>query len=287
MSPWEFRWVLLAIGVAVLVGIWWYNRHQENQRHRHIRFRETDYGPDPLLDPREDRGPEIPDELPELRIPDEPQAPDWREPETSPLRRGEAGPESAAPQQRSAGAPPAQPGVQEAGPDGASSGQEPPTARPPAAEERAGPTPKEGMLVVFHLVMKKPYQITGESLLRAAEEFGLVHGPMDIFHYYDTRAGREPVFSMANLVKPGTFDLEAMGEFSTPGLTLFMQLPVGMDALEAFERLLATAKGLASRFGARLLDDTRSTLTQQTIEHLREQIRMSELRRGARVAHVH
>lgn len=274
MSPWEFRWVLLAIGIAVLVGIWWFSRYQEDRRHRHIRFDEPDYGSDPLLDPPDEAGPELPGELPELRLPEE----EAESPRASPAdasaahRAGGSG----AGRVPGEGHPPPEKGVQD----------DMPAARG-AGPEHTAPAEKEGMLIVFHLVMKKPYQITGEALLRAAEEFGLVHGAMGIFHYYDTRAGREPVFSMANLVKPGTFDLEAMDEFSTPGLTLFMQLPVGMDALEAFERLLATAQGLAGRFGARLLDDTRSTLTQQTIEHLRERIRMAELKRGARVAHVH
>ncbi len=276
MSPWEFRWVLLAIGVAVLVGIWWFSRHQENQRHRRIRFHEPDEAFDPLLDERDDRGPEIPEKLPELGAAADSAGPERVEPDL------------AVPEPEPAAAPGPAAGVRAAAPartEPASSAARAPVASQPA--EREPPREKEGMLIVFHLVMQKPYRITGESLLRAAEEFGLAHGPMNIFHYYDTRAGREPVFSMANLVKPGTFDLDAMAEFSTPGLTLFMQLPVGMDALEAFETLLSTAQGLANRFGARLLDDTRSTLTQQTIEHLREQLRMSELRRGARLAHVH
>ncbi len=291
MSPWEFRWVLLAIGVAVLVGIWWFSRHQENERHRRVRFDDADYEFDPLLDDGDRRGPEIPDDLPPLDPGTDPGEPVWTDPEG-------AGPQGAEPEaapersgQGKTAGPVEAPGA--GGPQVAgavASGREP--ARPGAGarasmEQAAAPAEKDGMLIVFHLVMKKPYQITGESLLRAAEEFGLVHGPMGIFHYYDTRAGREPVFSMANLVKPGTFDLDAMDEFSTPGLTLFMQLPVGMDALEAFETLLSTVQGLANRFGARILDDTRSTLTQQTVEHLREQLRMSELRRGARVAPVH
>ena len=44
-------------------------------------------------------------------------------------------------------------------------------------------------------------------------------GTMDIFHRHARKTALGPVlFSLANLVKPGTFELSSMSDFETPGL---------------------------------------------------------------------
>ena len=132
-------------------------------------------------------------------------------------------------------------------------------------------------------IMARNEAIGGDALMRAARDLQLEFGEMQIFHHYAEHAGQhEPLFSMASLVEPGTFPLDAMAEFSTPGVTLFAQLPGPLEGVETFDRMLASARRLAALLDAELLDHTRSVLSRQTIEHMREEI--SEHSRLAKIA---
>lgn len=117
---------------------------------------------------------------------------------------------------------------------------------------------------------------TGEQIQAAMEQVEMRAGEHDIFHRYDNRAtkGKRPkvLFSLASLVEPGHFPLKKMADFSTPGLTLFAQLPGPRDGLLIYSDMLYVAERLVRLLDARLKDENRSTLTKQTIEHTRERI---------------
>jgi cell division protein ZipA len=115
----------------------------------------------------------------------------------------------------------------------------------------------------------------GSDLLELILDNGLRFGAMDIFHHHADEDGEGPIlFSMASMVKPGTFDLHTFEEFSTVGLSFFLTLPTETGKnMDAFETMLATAKDIAKRLGGELNDENRSVLTGQTIEHYRERIR--------------
>ncbi len=113
-------------------------------------------------------------------------------------------------------------------------------------------------------------RITGDQIMQAARDVGLLEGEMQIFHFSD---GHDRIlFSMANLVNPGTFPLKEMNSFVTPGVTLFSSLPGPTDSLAVFEQMLSVAQRLAALFDAELQDDSHSDLTKQTIDHIREEI---------------
>ena len=113
----------------------------------------------------------------------------------------------------------------------------------------------------------------GDDILCVVAEVDLDFGEMDVYHRYDPLAGDDrPIFSMANLVEPGTFPIEHMEEFATPGLTLFAMLPGPKDGLSTFSELLFTAERLATLLDGELQDRTHSVLSKQTIEHMREEI---------------
>jgi cell division protein ZipA len=96
----------------------------------------------------------------------------------------------------------------------------------------------------------------------------LQYGDMDIFNRMQ-EGSDTPVFSLANAVEPGTFNLAAMEETSTPALIMIMTLPHRMDALEVFDDMLDTARKLSEELNGRLCDDHRSVLTRQAIDDLR------------------
>jgi len=86
-------------------------------------------------------------------------------------------------------------------------------------------------------------------------------------------------FSLANALKPGIFDLDDMTSFQTRGITLFMILPGPKEPLKSYKLMLDTAQHLASELNGQLVDNSRSVLTQQTIQHFSEQIQDFERRK--------
>ena len=133
------------------------------------------------------------------------------------------------------------------------------------------------LILTLHVTRERP--IAGAELFPALVEAGLAFGRMDIYHHLLDDGGE--VFSVANMVEPGTFPLSP-DDFETPGVTLFAVLPGPLAAAPTLERLLSCARGLAASLSATVLDDTRSVLTKQTEAHLRERAAAFEtsLRRG-------
>ncbi|CAK0779196.1 Cell division protein ZipA [Gammaproteobacteria bacterium] len=111
---------------------------------------------------------------------------------------------------------------------------------------------------------------TGRNIVQIVDELGLEAGDMNIFHRYEDIEGqRSIIFSLASMVEPGYFPLNHMGVYSTPGLTLFTQLPGAKDGLAIFSDMLFTAQRLGEVLDGELQDETHSRLTRQVIEHIR------------------
>jgi cell division protein ZipA len=129
-------------------------------------------------------------------------------------------------------------------------------------------------------VMAKDKLLKGAELLDTVLQCGMRYGSMDIFHRYASAKGEGAhLFSMANMVKPGTFDLDAMEQFETPGVSFFMTLPIDADSMQSFDLMIDTARTVAGTLGGELKDDQRSVMTKQTLEHCRERIRDYERQR--------
>lgn len=137
----------------------------------------------------------------------------------------------------------------------------------------------EPLVMVLNVMARSGEYFNGADVLAALKASGLQHGEMMIFHYYSGAGDDRPVFSLANTVEPGTFDLNTIEHLQTPGLSLFMQLPGPMDSREAFELMLKTGRSLAEQLGGDLCDERRNVLTLQTIGHLKEQIESFLFRR--------
>lgn len=139
----------------------------------------------------------------------------------------------------------------------------------------------EEKLVTLHITARNQ-KFTGPELRQAFERHGYYFGKMSIYHCSHEK---QKVFSVVNMVKPGIFDLDNIEEFTTPGVTLFMRLPVALDADVAFEFLLREATELAEELDGQLRDADRNTLTKQTIQHLHEDIQQYSFRQKA-LAHA-
>ena len=129
-------------------------------------------------------------------------------------------------------------------------------------------------IVTLFVSARDGSMITGSDLVVAAEKAGLEFGDRGIFHRMVTgRHEAGPVFSMANMLKPGNFDMTRIEALNTPGLTLFMALPGPLPALDAWEAMLPTAQRLAELLDANLQDEKHGALGRQGIAHIRDQLR--------------
>ena len=102
---------------------------------------------------------------------------------------------------------------------------------------------------------------------------------MDFFHRHEQSAGKGPIrFSVCDMMNPGVFDIDNMGELYTRGLMFFETLPGPEDMLKAFDYMYETAKAVAKNLNGDVLDETRSAITRQSLDHMRQQIRELERR---------
>ncbi|MEC8357690.1 MAG: cell division protein ZipA [Pseudomonadota bacterium] len=156
--------------------------------------------------------------------------------------------------------------------------QKAPGSRPSEVQQQA-PVAQPAEVLVCNVMAREGSELHGDDLLEALITNGLKFGEMNIFHKRFRGTSNGPViFSVANILNPGTFDLNAMAEFRTIGVSLFLALPSPINNLEAFEQMLNVAIHLKESLDGELKDDHRNVMTAQTIEHYRQRIRDFELR---------
>lgn len=148
-------------------------------------------------------------------------------------------------------------------------------AAPPRSElgRRPSQLPVERIVTLF-VVARDGGRFHGPDLVVAAEKAGLEFGDMGIYHrLVDGKRELGPIFSVANMLKPGNFDLAQLDALRTPGVSFFMTLPAPLPALDAWDAMLPTAQRLAELLDGQVLDEERNALGRQRIAHIRDQLR--------------
>ncbi|WP_444910029.1 cell division protein ZipA [Microbulbifer sp. TRSA005] len=136
-------------------------------------------------------------------------------------------------------------------------------------------------VLVINVMAPEGDYFEGNDLLRVMVASGMRFGEMNIFHYHEGGgADGAVIFSLANIVVPGVFDLAQMEEFATPGVSMFLALPVEGEAIQAFNQMLSTAYKIAELLGGELKDENRSVFTAQTAEHYRQRVVEYQRRRA-------
>lgn len=110
----------------------------------------------------------------------------------------------------------------------------------------------------------------GASLRAALEAEDLHHGPYSIYHR--EREDGKSLLYVASMMEPGSFDLGSMDEQEFSGISLFGIVPGPLDAPSTFDLVLTVGRALAERLAGQLQDEQGSTLTSQRILNLREEL---------------
>jgi cell division protein ZipA len=141
---------------------------------------------------------------------------------------------------------------------------EPTVAAPPEPPKR----PSQKILAI-RVTSIAPARFDGSELLEALRSEGLNFGRYEIFHRLHDD-GR-PVFSVASLKEPGTFDLGEMPDTHYPGVAMFAVLPGPVSAAEAFDEMIFSARALATHLKGALADEKGAPLTALRVGKLREE----------------
>jgi cell division protein ZipA len=149
----------------------------------------------------------------------------------------------------------------------------------PSSQAQSARLPRHEDTKVYSLnvIARADQGFAGDDILRVLLGCGLRFGDMDFFHLSEAQGGTPTIqFSVANMMQPGVFDLENMEELSTQGLMFFLTLPGPHDMARAFDLMLETAYTVAHSLGGDVYDETRSVMTKQYVESLRQSIREYE-----------
>ncbi len=281
----ELRWILLALSLALLAGIWWWGRRRSSQAPGDAQMRETS----PSLEPHRPAAAAPQETLSEAER--EPEA-GWGVPPFEPLsirtQDYERVPVLDGPMMVSADPAPslttgaavpsmsAVPAAVAATGAAAASTSRVPTLLPESIDRSSGapahaPNASERQkIVTVRVCAPGEVRWSGATLLSALELHGLAYGRYQVFHrrHVDGRS----LFCVASLVEPGTFDVARMTTEEFRGVTLFAVLPGPLEPLLTVDELLGAARGLAQELSGMVQDNKGMPLSPQRAAALRDDV---------------
>jgi cell division protein ZipA len=129
-------------------------------------------------------------------------------------------------------------------------------------------------IVTLYVAAKAGRALRGPDIVVAAEKAGLTYGHMNVFHrLVESHPERGPIFSVANIRKPGSFEMSEIQSMETPAIAFFLTLPAPVGALDAWDAMLPTAQRMAELLDGVVLDEQRNALGRQRIAGLRDEMR--------------
>ncbi|TWI03711.1 cell division protein ZipA [Luteimonas cucumeris] len=129
-------------------------------------------------------------------------------------------------------------------------------------------------IISLYVAARAGQQLQGPDIVVAAEKAGLTFGHMNVFHRLtEGHPERGPIFSVANIMKPGSFEMAEIQSLQTPAIAFFLTLPAPLSALEAWDTMLPTAQRMAELLDGVVLDQERNALGRQRIAHIRDDLR--------------
>jgi cell division protein ZipA len=141
-------------------------------------------------------------------------------------------------------------------------------------EVKEEPKEPEMEVLVLNVHCSGEVPFNGTQLFDSMRQNGLIYGEMDIFHRHADLSGTGKVlFSVANMMQPGTLKHDDPATFTTKGISFFMMLPCFGEADQNFKLMLRTAQQISDDLGGNVLDDQRNLMTPQRLDAYRQQIK--------------
>jgi cell division protein ZipA len=275
----ELRWILLALSLVLLAGIWWWGRRRSSQAPGDAQLREitpTVEPQRPAAAPRETLSATEAEPETEWGVPPfEPLSIHTHDYEHVPVLDGPM--MVSADPAPSMNAPPSMaPAAPAAAPAAAPVPGRVPTLQPESTERSAvAPlqTPnasEQQKIVTVRVCAPGEVRWSGAMLLSALELHGLAYGRYQVFHrrHVDGRS----LFCVASLIEPGTFDVARMSAEEFRGITLFAVLPGPVEPLLTVDELLGAARGLAQELSGMVQDNKGMPLSPQRAAALRDDV---------------
>lgn len=125
-------------------------------------------------------------------------------------------------------------------------------------------------IIQFSLLAKADEGFNGIDLVNAFGIVGLEYGNLKIYERLD--ANRLVDYGVACMVEPGTFPDSNVETFYCPGLVFFMQPAALDDAQAVFDDFIETIQLLAIELDGIILDHHRESLSDATIQSLRQSL---------------
>jgi cell division protein ZipA len=139
----------------------------------------------------------------------------------------------------------------------------------PAATRGGAPAAPE--LLAIYIRAPAGRSFSGPDIVKVLNTVGMRFGDLGIFHHFGAGElhSERAVFSAANMLEPGHFDLDKIDSVDTKGLAMFIQLPAPLDGAVAFELFLNTAQRTAEALSGELYADPQAKLTNVCIDKMR------------------
>lgn len=149
---------------------------------------------------------------------------------------------------------------------------------PLAGHDGPAELPAMDRVLSLHVMAQPGRAFEGRRVLELLLQYGLRFGDMSIFHRHEHPTGQGQIlFSLAQAIEPGTFDLIQLERQSVPGVSLFMGLP-GFKPLHAFDLMVDTARRLAKELDADLVDEQAVPVTSAQLDEWRNEVVEAERR---------
>jgi cell division protein ZipA len=281
----ELRWILLALSLVLLAGIWWWGQRRSSQAPGDSQLREIT--------------PTVEAQRPEPAAREAQSETDWGVPPFEPLSirtqdyervpvldgpmmvsadpapflasGAAAASISAVPAAATAPVPGRVPTLlPEVTPRAEGTPRPESTDRIAAAPAQTPNASEQQKIVTLRVCAPGEVRWSGATLLSALELHGLAYGRYQVFHrrHVDGRS----LFCVASMVEPGTFDVARMTTEEFRGITLFAVLPGPVEPLLTVDELLGAARGLAQELSGMVQDHKGMPLSPQRAAALRDDV---------------
>ncbi len=142
----------------------------------------------------------------------------------------------------------------------------------PEPAETTPPEPDWDLVIALTVMAPKDRLFTGRAVKNALDNQDLHFGEMQIYHRFTLGSRKQSMFSVANIVDPGTFLPAELISMKTPGILLFARLPGPVNGLAVLDAMLDCATQMAEQLDGVVCDEQRQLLTDQALESVRGRI---------------